>query len=397
MTAGPGHDLLTAAPPDRAPSEMSRIADTVRGSWALVEPHTEELTRFFYGLLFQNMPSARELFPIDMSTQRSRLFRALVHVVQVVDRPDELDPFLAQLGRDHRKFAVTDDHYAALGVALVGAVQEFSGRVWTEDVRAAWTRAYAVIADRMLSAAAGARGPAGYSAEVVEHRRIGWDLAIVSVRPDVPVPFRAGQYLSVETPQRPRLWRYLSPAAPPRADGVIEFHVRAVDGGWVSRAIVAHTALGDLWRIGPPMGRLAIDESSEDSLLMVAGGTGIAPLRALLIDLAAKGVERPTTLFTGGRTPDELYATPFLRAFAADHYWLDLVTVVERPDDGPQDPDAPSPITGTLPAVVSSFGAWNAHDVLVCGSPEMTRATVTQLMVGGTPLERIRYDPFTLD
>ena len=74
---------------------------------------------------------------------------------------------------------------------------------------------------------------------------------MVGVRTDEPVPYRAGQYVSVETPQRPRLWRSLSPANAPSPDGLLEFHVRAVPGGWVSRAIVAHSRVGDTWRIGP--------------------------------------------------------------------------------------------------------------------------------------------------
>src|SRR6185437_1525383 len=91
--------------------------------------------------------------------------------------------------------------------------------------------------------------------------------------------------LSVETPQRPRLWRYLSPANAPRDDGMIDFHVRAVDGGWVSRALVAHSRVGDTWRIGPPMGRMHVDPASGREILMVAGGTGMAPIKSLVEDL----------------------------------------------------------------------------------------------------------------
>ena len=56
----------------------------------------------------------------------------------------------------------------------------------------------------------------------------GWDLARITVQTSEAIPYRAGQYVSVETPQRPRLWRYLSPANAPRPDGSLEFHVRAV-------------------------------------------------------------------------------------------------------------------------------------------------------------------------
>ena len=66
--------------------------------------------------------------------------------------------------------------------------------------------------EAMHEAADAERGAATWLGRVVEHWRVGWDLVIIRVQTDEPVPYRAGQYVSVETQQRPRLWRYLSPA-----------------------------------------------------------------------------------------------------------------------------------------------------------------------------------------
>ena len=178
-------------------------------------PQAEELARHFYATLFGTAPETRDLFPVNMEVQRSRLLRALVHVVQMVDRPDELVPFLQQLGRDHRKFGVLAEHYDAVGAALLSAVGEFAGTAWTPPVEKAWTDAYGIVSGAMRAATQAERGPATWLGRVVEHRRVGWDLAIIGVQTSEPVPYRAGQYLSVETPQRPRLWRYLSPGRRP--------------------------------------------------------------------------------------------------------------------------------------------------------------------------------------
>ncbi|MGH3588193.1 MAG: globin domain-containing protein, partial [Pseudonocardia sp.] len=251
MTA---EQLLTADfPRVGAPrSEELGPVRLIKDSWAAAEPHSEEMGRLFYATLFRIAPEARDLFPVNMEVQRSRLMRALVHVVQMVDRPDDLVPFLEQLGRDHRKFGVLARHYDAVGEALIGAVEAHAGDAWTPEVQEAWDGAYSQIARAMRAASEAENGPASWTGRVVEHTRIGWDLAVITVQTDEPIPYRAGQYVSVETPQRPRLWRYLSPANAPREDGTLEFHVRAVDGGWVSRAMVAHSHLGDTWRIGPP-------------------------------------------------------------------------------------------------------------------------------------------------
>jgi NAD(P)H-flavin reductase/hemoglobin-like flavoprotein len=372
-------------------SEQSGMVDVIRSSFAEVEPQAEELGRHFYGTLFRIAPQTRDLFPINMEVQRSRLLRALVHVVQMVDQPDDLMPFLEQLGRDHRKFGVLAQHYDAVGAALIGSIRQFSGPAWTAEMENAWTDAYGIVANAMIDAAQAERGPASWLGRVVDHQRVGWDLAMITVQTSEPIPYRAGQYLSVETPQRPRLWRYLSPANAPRPDGTLDFHVRAVDGGWVSRAIVAHSRIGDTWRIGPPMGRMHVDVESGRDLLMVTGGTGVAPIKALLEDLAARPAQPHTQVFVGGRSWDDLYDFSSLRRLSYSNTWLDIVPVVEKEEAGT------GAERGTLADVVTRYGAWADHDVMVCGSPAMIRATVSRMLVAGTPLDRIRYDPFTMD
>jgi NAD(P)H-flavin reductase/hemoglobin-like flavoprotein len=390
MTA---EQLLTADLPSigEPRGEESRLAQVIRDSWAEVEPQADAMGRLFYATLFQIAPESRDLFPVNMEVQRSRLMRALVHVVQMVDQADELLPFLEQLGRDHRKFGVVAQHYDAVGEALLAAIASTAGPAWTPEVRDAWTDAYGVVSDAMRSAAKVERGPASWLGRVVAHERIGWDLAMLTVQTSEPIPYRAGQYVSVETPQRPRLWRYLSPANAPREDGTLEFHVRAVDRGWVSRAIVAHSRIGDTWRIGPPMGRMHVDPESGRDLLMVTGGTGVAPIKALLEDVAQRPAQPRTQVFVGGRTWDDLYDFASMRKFSYSNTWLDVIPVVEK-EEGTSGAEH-----GTLADVVTRYGAWSDHDVLVCGSPAMIRATVSRMLVAGTPLDRIKYDPFTMD
>ncbi|RZS37870.1 NAD(P)H-flavin reductase [Herbihabitans rhizosphaerae] len=375
-----------AAEPPEAVATLVRL---VRESFAAVEPHAEAVARFFYGMLFSLAPDARELFPANMQVQRSRLLRALVHIVQMVDRPDDLVPFLRQLGRDHRKFGVVTAHYEAVGMALIAAIKRFAGDAWTDDIERAWAEAYTIMARAMLEAAAADDGPAWWPASVVEHEKIGWDLAVVRVHTDYPVPYRAGQYLSVEIPQRPRLWRYYTPANAPDEDGVLEFHVRAVEGGWVSRAIVSHIQAGDMWRLGPPMGRMTVDREADDDVVMVAGGTGVAPMRSIIDGLARWGENPRVHLFYGGRTREDLYDLDHLQRIASTNPWLTVVPVTESDDPGMEH--------GTLADVVTRYGAWADRQVLVAGSPAMIRSTVSRMLVAGTPLDRITYDPFTLD
>lgn len=376
---------------EQASDPVAIMVRLVRDSWAVVEPNLNRVAEFFYATLFSIAPATRELFPVNMQVQRSRLLRALVHVVQMVDRPDDLIPFLRQLGRDHRKFGVVASHYEAVGMALLAGVKQFAGRVWTDEVERAWAEAYTIMARAMLEAANADEGPAWWNGTVVDRQRLGRDLAVVRVQPDHPLPYQPGQYVSVESPQRPRMWRYLTPATAPREDGLLEFHVRAVDGGWVSRSIVATAQPGDVWRMGPPMGRLRVDRKAGRDVLMIAGGTGVAPMRAIIEHLAQWGDNPRVQLFYGGRVRTDLYDLEHLQQITTTNPWLSVVPVLET------ETKTAAVERGTLADVVTRYGAWSDHNVLVSGSPQMVRATVSRMLVAGTSLDRITYDPFTVD
>lgn len=383
--------------PARAPTprtgsssnDIDSMVFLIRTSLAAISSKSDELGKLFYGLLFYAAPETRDLFPVAMGVQRSRFLKALIHVLQTVDRPEEAAVFLRQLGRDHRKFGVLAKHYDAVGVALLEAMAEVSGPAWTQSVEDAWRDAYGFVAATMLGAAETERGPAAWMARVTYHQRLRDDLAIVRVQTRVPVPYAAGQYLSIEIPQRPRMWRSFSPANAPRADGTVEFHVRAVSGGWVSRAIVAHSNVGDVWRIGPPMGQLTLIPDSNRDLLMVAGGTGLSPILAILEELVGTGSDRKVGLFYGARDVADLYAIDRLRALSDQHPWLTVIPVVEQGGN--------PGTTGTVAEVVARYGAWTERETMISGSPNMVRATVSAMLDAGTPLNRIHYDPFTAE
>lgn len=370
---------------------MSPDARVLRDSWALVEPRADRVAEYFYARLFLENPALRDLFPVAMNAQRVRLLRALVRVMQDIDRPHELSPFLAQLGADHRKFGVRSEHYEAVGRALVAALREYSGDGWTRQAEAVWSTAYRRMSNLMIDAADAVPSatPAWWDADVIAHERRGEDTAVVTLAPRQSYPYRAGQYLSVSTLHQERQWRPYSIANAPRPDGLLELHVRAVGAGWVSSAMVWRLRTGEVLRLGPPMGTLGLDRGSPRDILCVAGGTGLAPIKAILEDLAQWNTGRRVHLFVGARDERELYDMPALWRLAGKHPWL---TVVPAVSDGPTWIGE----RGMLPDVVERYGSWTGHEVLVSGSPSMIRATLARLEDLGVPAGQVRYDPFGL-
>lgn len=376
---------------------LRATVDPERGGGALI--------RDFYTRWFSVDASARDLFPPDLGAQREAFGRVLFWVIGefIEQRADEPVALLAQLGRDHRKYGVTHQHYATLEVALLLSLHDALGEQWDQRVAEATTHAVNLIVGVMRGAADSEPGAAFHDATVIEANRVTRDVSVVRLQLDQPMDYHPGQYVSVQVPQWPRRWRHLSPAIPADPTGAIEFHVRSVSGGMVSPAIVTETRPGDRWRMSNPHGGLAVDRDGED-VLMVAGSTGLAPLRTLIMDLARFADNPRVHLFFGGRYPCDLYDLPTLWQVAATNPWLSVTPVSEYATNPPWAGDYPDPTpsrglhvrqTGRLDDIVTRYGNWGDRQILICGGPQMVTATRATLIAKGAPPERITHDPLT--
>ena len=154
--------------------------------------------------------------------------------------------------------------------------------------------------------------------------------------------------------------------------------MRAVDGGLVSPAMVYRLRQGDVLRLGAPVGdRLSLRRSQGRDLVMVAGGTGVAPLRALVEEIAWHGPPRRVDLFFGARDTHALYDMPALRQLAQMHSWLRVTPLVGA--------DAGTFENRSLAGPVLRAAAWRGRSVYVCGSPTMVSQTVHELAAGRHP------------
>ncbi|AFU05997.1 FAD-binding oxidoreductase [Nocardia brasiliensis] len=385
----------------------SRTVALIRTTFKAVaaeEGGQEKLARSFYSILFTDYPQARDFFPAAMDAQRDRLVKAIGYALDRLEEPNKLLPFLAQLGRDHRKYGVQREHYAAVANSLKTAMRLYAGtEMWTDEVDRAWDEGLTIIGDTMIGAAEKETTPPVWTGTVVESRAVLRNLSIVRLQLDQPMQYAAGQYMSVQVPSRPRMWRYMSPAVPANANGEIEFHIRSVLGGWVSSAIVGHTAIGDKWLLGAPLGGLGIPRNAKRKMLMVGCGTGIAPLRAQLMAMAQRRTNPKVHLFVGGHHPCDLYDLDTLNSLAVANRWLTVTPVTEH-EENPwwyQDSGALAPnwtgleprLTGQIGKVVSGYGAWADRDVQIVGSPSMVQTTKFRLMAAGTLTKNIRHDP----
>ncbi|MFA1550366.1 globin domain-containing protein [Actinomadura chokoriensis] len=364
---------------------------TVKLCFARLEADPARATSFFYGRLFAAEPQLRALFPPAMGHQRDRFFHALLRIVWSQDDPGELADHLGGLGRGHRRYGVLREHYAAVGAALTATLRVFAADVWTDEAEDAWAAAYRHAADTMIGAAErdAAQAPPWWAAEVTGHDRRAPDLAVVTLRPERPLPFAPGQHVGVQTARWPRVWRRYSIANAPRPDGTLRLHVRARPGGWVSGALVRCTSPGDSVLLGPAEGAMTLDPDADRELLLVGGGTGLAPMKALAEEAAGSG--RAVRLLVAARTPDGLYDLPDLRLLEAACPRLRVLPVLSRsPGAGALSGRVPD----VLPGLLDDAGGLAAY---VAGPAPLVRGTVTALQRLGVPLQRVHHDLLTAD
>jgi NAD(P)H-flavin reductase/hemoglobin-like flavoprotein len=362
----------------------------LRKNFAQVAEHGDEVPLFFYSDLFIKHPEVRDMFPVSMESQRDHLVEALVKIVSNVDNSADLSVFLQGLGCDHRKFGVVAEHYEAVGASLLATLEYFSGAGWTPELQSDWATAYDVIGSVMRAAAHEdeAVRPAWWRGTVVSHERRSFDISVLHVQPEPAMDYLAGQSVAVESPSRPRLWRYYSMANAPRRDAPLEFHVRLIDGGAVSMALTSKTVAGSELRLGPPVGVLTLPQPVPDrDLLLIAGSTGLAPLKAIVDQLTVVPQPPNVHLFFGARKADGLYDLDSLEKMAAQHSWLTVTPAVSAEPRFAGE-------TGSLPDVVARHGDWTRHEAYIAGPAQMVQDAAARLAAGGTAADHIHIEDF---
>jgi ferredoxin/flavodoxin---NADP+ reductase len=243
----------------------------------------------------------------------------------------------------------------------------------------------------------------GSNATLVERRDVTTHVASLFVRPDdaAAAPYAPGQYATLGLVDGERMiQRPYSMAAPHRAEGAWEFHVRRVRGGALTERLWEVPPGGRL-QLGMPRGRFTADPGDARPRLFVATGTGIAPFVAMIRDDLAGGRRRHTVVVHGVAHADELGFSDLLAALDADHRSrIRYLPTISRPTE-PRNA-AWSGATGraetTLADRWASLGLDRGHFVAyLCGNPGMVAATQTTLAARGMAPDDIHTESYWLD
>jgi len=229
---------------------------------------------------------------------------------------------------------------------------------------------------------------------------------VLQLAPETALRYHPGQYLDLHlpdgSPDRPE-HRSFSMAAPPSPDGRLEFIIKRYPGGRFSSLLEGALAVGDELQVTGPYGAFTLRASSDRPIVMIGGGAGMAPILALLRQMAASGNERPVVFYYGARTERDLFHHREIAELAERLPKLRFVPCLSEawPEDWVDRPagraDGPGGDTGLVTEVLERReNALADHDIYLCGPPPMIDAALAMLESAGVPREQVFFDKFTV-
>jgi Na+-transporting NADH:ubiquinone oxidoreductase subunit F len=215
----------------------------------------------------------------------------------------------------------------------------------------------------------------------------------LSLTTPAEITFIAGQYIQLETKpfgNVPMVSRAYSIASPPSQKNSVELILRRAPNGISTTWAFDHLQEGETVFLTGPYGRFRLTDT-DAPVIMIAGGSGMAPIRSVLYDMKDKGLRRPASYFFGMPSEDDLYMVDEIKALETaltDFYFVPVVMQ-------PKQPDAWKGDTGTpIDAVERRFSDLSRHEAYLCGPPGMIDACIKRFGALGMMEGNIFYDKF---
>jgi phenol hydroxylase P5 protein len=211
-----------------------------------------------------------------------------------------------------------------------------------------------------------------YSGTVEEIDDLAPNVRRLGIRLSRPLRFNPGQYIQLNLPNGEN--RPYSVASSPADGSVIELHVKRTAGGLATDGwIFKDLAVGQGVTLSGPYGRFSFRPARTQPIILLAGGTGLAPMKSIVRHIDETGAEHEVVLYHGVPTATELYEHSWLETFAAEHEWFDYRPALSR--------EAHEGRTGRVPVLLAEdFPRAAGNVAYICGSPEFVTDTMKALM-----------------
>ncbi|HEY0906665.1 MAG TPA: CDP-6-deoxy-delta-3,4-glucoseen reductase [Methylophilus sp.] len=202
--------------------------------------------------------------------------------------------------------------------------------------------------------------------------------------------FMAGQYVEFLLKDGRR--RAFSIANAPHETGFIELHVRRIAGGHFTEQVFNEMPVKTILRIEAPLGSFFLRDQNEKPIIMVAGGTGFAPVKGMIEHMIFNQIQRTVYLYRGARQADDLYMDALCQRWTQFMPNIEYIPVIS---DG-HDADGWDGRRGLVhEAVLEDHADLSGFEVYVCGAPGMVDIAKQTFVARGLPEEEFYSDAFT--
>lgn len=208
----------------------------------------------------------------------------------------------------------------------------------------------------------------------------------LSVEAGGPFAFSAGQYAQVEF--GPGLSRHYSMANTPE-EPELAFQIRHMPGGHTSGFVAEHLKAGEGVKVSGPLGVSYLRDSHRGPVLLVAGGSGLAPMESILRTLLARGHSAQVSLYFGVRAERDVYHEAPLQDLAAKHAHFGYQVVLS---EGGADTRRRAGLVHQ--AVAEDFADFSGYQAYLAGPPVMVEAAIEMLLAKGMARRDIHADAF---
>jgi len=203
-------------------------------------------------------------------------------------------------------------------------------------------------------------------------------------------PFLAGQYIEILLKDGKR--RAFSLANAPHDDELLQLHVRLISGGQFTEHVFNGMKERDMLRFEGPHGGFFLREDSSKPIIMIAGGTGFAPIKSIIEHALHVQSQRPMILYWGARDRAGLYLPELPQRWAHEYPQIKYVPVLSEPS---QDDAWAGRIGLVHQAVLEDYADLSGHQVYACGAPAMIDAARRDFVARGLPAEEFFADAFS--
>lgn len=195
------------------------------------------------------------------------------------------------------------------------------------------------------------------------------DVSVINLRYPIGIRsiFKAGQYLSVQMPDGDSR-NYSMANAPHQNDGA-ELHIRHVPGGKFSQTVLANLEKGAILFVELPYGNFTFDEDANMPAILIATGTGFAPIKSIVEHQIRQGGTRPLHFYWGANTEADIYLRSLPEKWAAKYEWFSFTPVISNPSD-----TWVGRVGFVHKAVQSDYSDMSDLEVYACGAPMMISA-----------------------